>query len=131
MQRSISIGGLSHLAPIPVATRVGPLVTCSITSPYLPGERICPAGPIAQVRTIFGHFDQMLRAAGGAFSDVAKITFYAPDPSVIMDAVNEVWIEHFPDPAARPSRHTMKVVEEWAGDMLLCADFVAYITDRQ
>nr|WP_252731557.1 RidA family protein [Lentibacter algarum] len=116
------------MTPIPAATRVGPIITCSITAPYTPGTRDCPEGAEAQVKTVFGHVGEMLEAAGGDFSNVAKMTFYAPDPSAIFAALNSVWVEHFPDPASRPSRHTMKVAEDW-GDMLLCADFLAYVEE--
>lgn len=128
MRQSIDIESLSHLTPIPAATRIGPLITCSITGPYTPGTRLCPKGAEAQVRNVFLHFGEMLRTAGGGFSDVAKMTFYAPDTGAIFDALNTVWLEHFPDPGSCPSRHSMKVSEDW-GDIMICADFIAYVED--
>ena len=125
---SIEIDGLSHLAPIPVATRIGPLLTCSVTAPYDPGTRNCPDAIEAQVANIFSHVGEMLAKAGGGWPDVAKMTFYAPDTSKVFAALNVAWLAHFPDPASRPSRHTMQVAEDW-GNMLVCADFLAFLGD--
>lgn len=126
MRRSIDIAGLSHLAPIPVATRVGPLLTCSITAAYTPGTRDCPESAEAQVANLFHHVGEILRAADCGWQNVAKMTFYSPDPSPLAETLNAAWLAHFPDPASRPSRHTMRVDEDW-GDLLLCCDFLAFV----
>ncbi len=128
MRTSINIEGLAHLTPIPVATKIGPLVTCSVTAGYNPGTRECPDGAEAQVANMFGHVAEMMDAAGGDWSHIAKMTFFAPDPAVVFDALNAVWVEKFPDPDSRPSRYTMGVAEDW-GNMLICCDFIAYIQD--
>lgn len=125
---SIAIEGLSHLAPIPVATRIGPLLTCSVTAPYDPGTRNCPDGIEAQIANIFNHVGEILAKAGGGWSDVAKMTFYAPDTSKVFVALNDAWVSYFPDPNSRPSRHTMRVAEDW-GNMLVCADFLAFLSE--
>ena len=129
VRESLEIASLSHLAPIPVATRVGPLVTCSITAPFNPGTRTCPPSPTEQVVNLFTHVGNMLRAAGADWSAVAKMTFYAPDTATVMPAINDEWTKHFPDPRSRPSRHCM-VVPPDGSDVLVCCDFIAYIQGR-
>lgn len=127
-RKSIEIDSLSHLTPIPVASRIGPLVTCSITAPYSPGTRECPPGAEAQVANLFLHVSNMLSAAGGGWEHVAKMTFYAPDTGCVFDAINANWVTHFPDPASRPSRHSMTVPED-GSEILVCCDFIAFIED--
>lgn len=65
----------------------------------------------------------MLRAAGGDWQHVARITFYVPDLSY-RDACNPIWVEHFPDPASRPARHTQ--ISTGGHSMITC-EFIAYI----
>ena len=125
-RHSIHIESLSHLTPIPVATRIGPLVTCSITAPFNPGTRELPPDIGGQIANLFHHVGAMLAEAGGTWDNVAKMTFYAPDPSEIFGALNAVWEEHFPEPASRPSRHTMVVPDDKSG-IRVCCDFIAYI----
>ena len=129
MRSSIDIEGLSHLTPIPVATKVGPLVTSSVNAGYNPGTRECPEGAAAQLANLFSHVEAMLKNAGGDWSHVARMTFYAPDTSLVFEALNEIWLEKFPDPASRLSRYTARVAEDW-GDILVCCDFIAYIEDQ-
>ena len=41
-RRSIEIEGFEHANPIPSATRIGPMVSSSITPPFDPGGRNVP-----------------------------------------------------------------------------------------
>lgn len=127
-RRSIGIDTLSHAAPIPVATRVGPLLTCSITAPYDPGTKECPAETSGQISNLFLHVGEVLKVAGGSWEHVAKMTFYAPDTSLLFEPLNKIWVQHFPEPTSRPSRHVMQVDESW-GDIQVCCDFLAFIED--
>jgi 2-iminobutanoate/2-iminopropanoate deaminase len=53
------------------------------------------------------------------------MNFYVADIAV-RDAINGPWLEHFPDPASRPARHTQ--VSSTAGRAVTC-DFLAYVDD--
>ena len=128
MRKSIDIASLSHLAPIPAATRVGPLITCSITSPYNPGTRECPDDIAAQVENLFVHVGQMLEAAEATWEHVAKMTFYVVDLEVAIPALNQVWEDKFPDKASRPSRHSVSVADDGSG-IKICCDFIAFCED--
>ena len=66
---------------------------------------------------------EMLRAAGADWRHVARMNFFLPSLDQ-RSALNGPWVEHFPDPASRPARHT-EVVH---GPAAKC-DFVAYVTD--
>ena len=123
-RKSIHIEGLSHLTGIPVATRIGPLLTSSVIAPFDPGSRTVPKTIDAQIANIFRHVDAMLKAAGGDWQHVAKMEFWMPDPAAGRAALETPWIEKFPDASSRPSRHT-HVGEGPA----VSASFIAYIDD--
>lgn len=126
-RRSIDIESFKHGNPIPAATRIGPYVTCSITPPFNPGGRECPETLEEQIDNLFVHVGQMLDGAGATWDDVAKMTFYVVNPAESREALNGPWVEHFPDPTSRPSRHNMKV--DAGGPVLISCDFVAYVED--
>ena len=127
-RRSIDIESFQHGNPIPAATRIGPLVVCSITPPFDPGSRNCPDTLEGQIDNLFVHVGQMLAGAGGTWADVAKMTFYVTDPAKAREALNGPWLERFPDEASRPSRHNMAVADT-GGPVQISCDFVAYIED--
>ena len=123
-RRSIHVDGLSHLTAIPVATRIGPLVTSSVIAPFDPGTRNVPKTIDAQVANIFRHVGAMLEAAGADWRHVAKMEFWMPDPVAGRTALEAPWIEKFPDAGSRPARHTHK------GDgPAASASFIAFVYD--
>lgn len=123
-RKSIHIDGLSHLMAIPVATRIGPLITSSVIAPFDPGTRSVPKTLDAQIANIFRHVGAMLAAAGADWRHVAKMEFWMPDPAGGRAALEGPWVEKFPDAASRPSRHTH------AGDgPAVSASFIAYVHD--
>ncbi len=126
-RRSIDIESFQHGNPIPAASRIGPLVVCSITPPFNPGTRDCPESLDDQIQNLFTHVGQMLDGAGATWDDVAKMTFYVTDPNESRQALNGPWLERFPDPASRPARHNLKV--DGAGPVKISCDFIAYIED--
>lgn len=123
-RRSIEVDSLAHLAPIPVATRIGPLLVSSVIMPYDPHTRDLPDGAAAQVANLFGHAEAILEAAGASWDDVAKMTFFVADIAY-RDAINEPWTLRFPDPMSRPSRHTQ--LAQIGGPALVSCDLLAYI----
>lgn len=124
MQRtSVEIESLSHLAPLPAASKVGPLLESSITTPFNPGTRDLPDTFEAQAENLFVHMGQMLDAAGGGWEHVAKITFFLAEHES-RSKLNEPWLERFPDPASRPARHIMEV---GPGASKVTCVFTAYI----
>ena len=125
-RRSIDIASLKHGAPIPAATRIGPLVTCSIVHPYNVGTRHVPETLEAQIDNLFVHVGQMLHSAGATWDDVAKMTFYVVNPTESRRALNGPWLERFPDAESRPSRHNLSVPDS-DGPIQISCDFIAYV----
>lgn len=104
---SVEVEGLHHGGqPIPVASRVGPLLVSGGIAGLDPATGELAADPREQVRLVFAHTRSVLSAAGADPDTVAKMTFYVVDRS-LRDAINEEWVAMFPDPASRPARHTL------------------------
>ncbi|MBV1879814.1 MAG: hypothetical protein KUG79_19380 [Pseudomonadales bacterium] len=119
-RQSIDIEGLSHLTAIPVASKIGPLITSSVIAPFNPGTRDVPDTLQAQYANIFQHIDLMLKKAGANWSHIAKMEFWTPTAD--RDALDPLWIEKFPDEQSRPSRHT-----HVGQGKVATATFIAYI----
>ncbi len=108
-RRSIEIESFQHQNPIPAATRIGPLIESSIIPGFDPGTRDLPEAIEDQIANLFTHMGQMLDEAGASWDDLAKVTFFVTDAGAARTALNDPWLERFPDPDSRPSRHTMQV----------------------
>lgn len=121
-RRSIEIEGLSHIAAIPVASRVGPLLTTSVIVGFEPGTRDLPDGGEAQLENIFGHMKAILDEAGGSWDDVAKLEFWSPDADM-RKAIEAAYLEVFPDETSRPARHTHSTSAKF-----VMASLLAYIS---
>jgi enamine deaminase RidA (YjgF/YER057c/UK114 family) len=125
-RRSIQTDSFQHENPIPVATRIGPLLASGIIPGFDPGTRNMPDKLEDQIANLFTHIGGALSAAGGSWDDVAKITFFANDPEA-RGKINPYWLEKFPEPDSRPSRHTQITSE--GGKPRVSCDFIAYIED--
>ena len=123
-RQSIDIASFTHANPIPGASRLGPLLVSSVIGGRDPGSTTVPDSAAAQYVNLFHHIGQFLTAAGGDWRHVVRITFFVPDIA-FRDACNPIWVEHFPDPASRPARHTQVV----SGSKLATCEFIAYIDD--
>lgn len=123
-RRSIETDTFVHQNPIPCASRVGPLIESSVIPPYHPGARELPEALEAQVENLFSHMGAMLEAADAGWHDVVKITFFVADLAA-RAAINGPWLEHFPDAASRPARHTQQVAQ--AGSVQVSCVFTAYV----
>jgi 2-iminobutanoate/2-iminopropanoate deaminase len=123
-RRSIDIDSFAHENPIPVATRIGPLLISGVIPAFDPGSRNLPAKLEDQVANLFTHIGNALTVAGGTWDDVAKITFFANDPEA-RAKINPSWLEKFPTPESRPSRHTQITRDDRPAN--ITCDFTAWI----
>lgn len=123
-RQSIDAASFTHANPIPGACRIGPLLVSSVIVGRDAATQNVPDGPEAQYNNLFHHIGEFLAAAGGEWRHVARITFFVPDIA-FRDACNPIWLEHFPDPASRPARHTQVI----ANSKFASCEFIAYIED--
>lgn len=127
MARRQSINGNQprHENPIPNASRVGNIVMSSVIGGANPGTRTLPATLEEQVANVFAHIRHDVQAAGGSVDDIIKITFWVKDPVNQRAALNAEWVRMFPDPEARPARHTLQLPAD--SRALVQADFTAVL----
>lgn len=122
MRRSIDIASFPHSSPIPAASRIGPLIVSSVVVSRDPGTKDVPDDIDAQIANLFRHVGDLLDEAGASWGDVIKMNFWVP---TLEDRphIDGPWVAHFPDPAARPARHT-----QVGSDVARC-DFTAFVLD--
>jgi enamine deaminase RidA (YjgF/YER057c/UK114 family) len=124
-RKSINFPGFSHQNPIPNASRVGNIVMSSVIGGSNPGTRELPATLEEQVRNLFAHVRNAVAAAGCSTDDIVKMTFWVKDPATQREALNAEWVKMFPDPDARPARHTQQLPAD--SRALVQCDFVAVL----
>jgi 2-iminobutanoate/2-iminopropanoate deaminase len=127
MPRRQSINGsrARHENPIPNASRVGNIVMSSVIGGANPGTRDLPASLEQQVANVFHYIRHDIEAAGGSMDDIIKVTFWVKDPVTQRAALNAEWVKAFPDPEARPARHTLTLPPD--SRALVQADFTAVL----
>jgi enamine deaminase RidA (YjgF/YER057c/UK114 family) len=122
-RQSFDVESMRHANPIPAVSRIGPLVMSSIIVGRDPNSSNVPDSIDAQLANLFHHVGEMLSAAGADWRHVVKMNFYLPSLDLRKE-LNEPWVAHFPDAAARPARHT----QLGHGSTAQC-DFIAYVDD--
>ena len=105
-RQSINWPGFAHSNPIPNASKIGNLVMSSVIGPRDPETGAVPDSLDAQVTNLFKQLSSAIVAAGGTPDNFLKIEFWAKDQAAGRAALNGEWEKMFPDPAARPARHT-------------------------
>ncbi len=127
-QRSISIPGFGHRAPIPGAARVGNLLFSSAISGIDP-ETGQPADSASrQVELVFTHLQSLVDAAGTSLAHIGKMAIYVRD-NATRELINEAWLQHFPDPDDRPARHIQ--LAELPGPLHLQIEVIAIIPEGE
>lgn len=113
-------------APMPVgsyphARRVGNLLFLSGIGPRdaasneIAGNEYSTDGRVrkydieAQVRAVFANVRAVLQASGAEWTDLMDVTVYLTDMSRDFKTYNNIWAEHFPDPATAPCRTTLGI----------------------
>lgn len=91
-----------------------------------PGTRDLPPTLEGQVANVFAALRSDVEAAGGTVDDILKVTFWVKDPVSQRAALNAEWVKMFPDPAARPARHTLPLPAD--SRALVQADFTAVLS---
>ncbi|MEU4377260.1 RidA family protein [Pseudonocardia alni] len=102
------------------------MLASSVVAPFTVGTRELPSAVSDQVHNVFERVGLLLGAANGGWDDVLRMTFFVAGPDS-RDAVDQEWITHFPDPDARPARHTQ--VATLPKGMEVQCEFLAYLAD--
>ncbi len=126
-RRSIEIEGFGHSNPIPAASIVGGVLMSSIIAGRDPATGKLPPTLEEQLSNLFLFVRRIVEAAGGTTEDILKMNFWLRDPSK-REVINGEWVKMFPDPAARPARHTQPLAG--GGEALVQCDVTAVIAAR-
>ena len=121
---SIFIDDFRHANPIPNASRIGNLVMSGVILGKDPETGEAPDDLEAQCALMFRHLRSTVEAAGGTCENIIKMTVWLKDPSR-REVLNAEWTKMFPDPDARPARHTIKDTSD--GPYLIQCDFTAVL----
>jgi len=125
-QKSIEIKNLAHNAPIPCASRVGPIVATSGVGGKDQATGKLPPDLDTQARNCFENLKSILAEGGCDLGDVVKIAVYVPDDAS-REVVNKYLNQHYPDPHKRPARHSH--VGPLRGGMLVQLEALAVAKD--
>lgn len=121
---SIYVAGFSHKNPIPAACRIGNTLYSGSIQGTEPASGKYGATLEEQCTLMFSHVRRIAEAAGGSTADIVKMTVWMKDRTQ-RAALNKPWLEMFPDPDARPARHTMN--GDLDGEKLVECDFIAIL----
>jgi enamine deaminase RidA (YjgF/YER057c/UK114 family) len=123
-RKSIEVPGFSHgNLPIPAASRVGDLVATGGVMGLDAETGRLPDDVTEQARLMFVNLARILAAGGATMDDIIKVTVWVKAPEA-RAAVNAEWVKHFPDPHARPARHTLQN-DHLPANMLVQCDALA------
>jgi 2-iminobutanoate/2-iminopropanoate deaminase len=123
-RKSIHIEGMEHGAPIPNGAVIGNLVFSSAISGKDAKTGVLSTDPVTQTDAMFRNLRLFMEKAGGTPDNIAHVKVYLKDEKY-RDAVNQSWVEMFPDEHDRPARHAFKV--ELRGDVLFQIEVVAVL----
>lgn len=125
-RRSINIAGFRHSNPIPNASIVGSLLMSGVIVGRDPGAKTIPEDLDGQLANMFAHVDEIMRTAGGSPDDIIKMTVWLTDTGD-RELLNKRWLEMFPDPDARPTRHVLPL--QVRSDALVQCDITAVLEE--
>ena len=123
-RKSIHIEGMEHGAPLPNGAVIGPLVFSSAISGKDAKTGVLSNDPVTQADAMFRNLRLFMEKVGGTPDNIAHVKVYVKDEKY-RDAVNQSWVEMFPDEHDRPARHALKV--ELRGDVLFQIEVVAVL----
>lgn len=123
-RKSIYVEGFSHKNPIPAGCLIGGMLYSGSIQGTDPATGKYGATLEEQCVLMFAHVRRIVEGAGGSTEDIASMTVWMADRTK-RAALNVPWLAMFPDPHARPARHTM--AGNLDGDKLIECSFVALI----
>ncbi|MBV8085294.1 MAG: RidA family protein [Chloroflexi bacterium] len=124
MAKSIDVPGVRHNAPIPMGAKVGNMVFSSGIMGTNPETGQQSADPAEQAKFLFQNIRSFMKEAGGTVENIGHMTVLLKDDSY-RDVINAEWEKMFPNPDARPARHSLAV--PLRGSMLFQVELIAVL----
>ena len=126
-RQTIHIPGVSNSAPIPFGARVGSVEYSSGIRGDNAETGELSGDDEAQARQCFRNMRTFLKYAGATPDDVVRLTCYLKNLNV-RSAINEPWLEMWPNEDDRPARHTTKY-DPPQGGMKVQIEVIAVVGD--
>lgn len=123
-REALRLPTFAHANPIPVASRVGPLLASGALTGRDPATGDMPADLDAQIANVFAHIAALMDAAGSSTDTIVKVAFHLVDYRD-RAALNRAWTAMFPDPQEMPARQVHAATLD--GGALVHADLVAWL----
>jgi len=124
-RKTIHVKGMEHGAPIPNGAAIGNLVFSSAISGKDAGTGVLASDPSEQAQAMFRNLRLFMEQAGATPDNIVHMKVYLKEEKY-RGAVNQPWLEMFPDEHDRPARHAVKV--ELRGDVLFQIEVVAVLS---
>jgi len=105
-RRSVNVAGITHVSPIPAASRIKNVVMTGAIYGRDPGTQEIPRDAARQVKLMFENLASIIAMSGADVSDIIKLTISVMSLD-IRPLINEEWEAMFPDASARPARHVI------------------------
>lgn len=127
LRTTIHVDGLGHKgAPIPTASKVGPLLHSGGIIGVDRATGQIPQDLSEQCRNMFDNLSAVVQAAGGSTDHIVKMTVWMADRGA-RDALNVEWLKMFPDETSRPARHVLE--NKFPAPIQIQCEIMAYIPD--
>ena len=97
---------MPHGVPIPNGCKIGNMVFSSGIAGRDTDKNSIPEDAKEQARAMFKNVRTFMEQAGGSPENIAYMKVYLKDEQY-RDALNEPWLEMFPDEHSRPARHSL------------------------
>jgi len=109
-RRTIDLDGITHNAPIPMASVIENLLA---TSAIFGADRRTgqiPESAEEEIACLFENVTAVLNEAGGSCNDILRMGVLVKETS-LRSIINEKWLAMFPNETDRPARHITVVPE--------------------
>lgn len=118
----LSIAGVAHTNPIPLAVKIGAMLFSSRLLGAEPGSGKTGEGAKRQAELVFRHMRTLLQMGGGTAANVTQVTVFLKQPEYAQTVAGP-WRETFAGVVPGPLRHDVTV--DLPGDLQVMASFIA------
>lgn len=108
--------------PIPQVCRVGNIIATGSIAGIDPTTGEGSEDPEIQIQDAFKRIRHIVEVAGATLDDIVQMTVYLKR-SEYRNILNREWVAMFPNPDARPARHT--IIYDTPGTMVAQIEFLA------
>lgn len=125
---AVEIPGLSHKDPLPIGTRMGPVVFSSVFSPEDPKDGKPVSSAQQQIDRCFENMKLFMQHAGGSHANINHTWVFMKD-FAHQPAMVERFVNDYPEFGDRPARKTLPY--DLPGEMQIQTQLTGYLGARR